>query len=227
MNVYLSTYDKIFRRLSEMLFRTLLLINFYLLRSVGHRVWVKRGLSGTLWILIAVHVKAKAVWSQQLKSWSDLFSCEHWDWPGCHHCGLQAAPQGMCGARGGSGGDHRLAALVDVLPLFCLGFWRRCHAPTCLAEGLWHCVFTGILLFYKYWLKLWWIYRILKAVRLPVWKQAPELHCCLLKIVDLLEVQALLVALYRPRSTRTPATCITNGRLSKLLKDAVRSDLVT
>ena len=48
MNVYLSTYDKIFRRLSEMLFRTLLLINFYLLRSVGHRVWVKRGLSGTL-----------------------------------------------------------------------------------------------------------------------------------------------------------------------------------
>lgn len=105
MNVYLSTYHKIFRRLSEMLFTNLMLINFCLLRSVGHRIGVKRGLSGTLWILIPVLIKAEAIWSQQLKPWSNLF-CECWDSPGCHQWGLQSSPQGLHRARGDSGGDH-------------------------------------------------------------------------------------------------------------------------
>lgn len=91
-----------------MLFRSLMLINFCLLRSVGHRIWVKRDLSGTLWILPVIS-KAEAVWSQQLKSRSKVFSCEHWYCPGCHQCGLQSAPQGMCIAQGDSGGDHHLA----------------------------------------------------------------------------------------------------------------------
>lgn len=58
MSVCLSTYDKIFTRLSEMLFRNLMLISFCFLGSVGHRIWVKRGLAGTLWILIPVLLKA-------------------------------------------------------------------------------------------------------------------------------------------------------------------------
>lgn len=48
MNVDLSAYDKIFRRLSEMLFRNLMLINFCLLSFVSHRIWEKRSFSGTL-----------------------------------------------------------------------------------------------------------------------------------------------------------------------------------
>lgn len=79
-----------------------------------------------------------------------------------------------------------LQTLVDVLPLLCLSlrFWRRCCAPACQPAGLWCCVFIGILLLHKYWLKLWWIYCPLKAVRLWVQKQAPELPCCLLKMVE-------------------------------------------
>ena len=226
MNVYLSTYDKIFRRLSEMLFRNLMLINFCLLRSVGHRIWVKRGLSGTLWILIPVLIKAEAVWSQQLKSWSNLFSCEHWGWPGCHHWRLHLPK--ACAEQGETAEETIiLQMLVEVLPLLSLRFWRRCGAPTCHPARLRCCVFVGVLLLRKYWLKLWWIYCPLKAMRLQVQKQAPELRCCLLKIVDFLETQALLVDVYWPRSPWTPATCVTDGRLSKLLKDAVTSDLVT
>lgn len=102
-------------------------------------------------------------------------------------------------------------------------FGRRCCAPACHPAGLWH-----------YLLAFFCSVNTGKScddsiVHLRQWesKSRSRLQCCLLKIVGFLKMQALLVDMYWPRFTWTPATYITDGRLSKLLEDAVRSDLVT
>lgn len=115
--------------------------------------------------------------------------------------------------------------LADIFPLLSLSscFGRRCCAPACHPAGLWH-----------YLLAFFCSVNTGKScddsiVHLRQWesKSRSRLQCCLLKIVGFLKMQALLVDMYWLRFTWTPATYITDGRLSKLLEDAVRSDLVT